>query len=61
MNERERDRNAARRLAIIRHAQEVTGNVAGRKSFTPKAMVEEKPQRVYPDANQSSSLTKSCS
>ena len=28
MTERERDRNAARRLAIIRHAQEVTGNVA---------------------------------
>ena len=28
MNERELDRNAARRLAIIRHAQEVTGNVA---------------------------------
>ncbi len=28
MTERERYRNAARRLAIIRHAQEVTGNVA---------------------------------
>jgi len=28
MTERERDRKAARRLAIIRHAQEVTGNVA---------------------------------
>ena len=28
MNEREPDRNAARRLAIIRHAREVTGNVA---------------------------------
>ena len=28
MNERELDRNAARRLAIIRHAREVTGNVA---------------------------------
>ncbi len=28
MTERERDRNAARRLAIIRHAQEVTGNVS---------------------------------
>ena len=28
MNERERDKNAARRLAILRHAEEVTGNVA---------------------------------
>ena len=28
MNQRELDKNAARRLAIIRHAQEVTGNVA---------------------------------
>jgi len=28
MTERELSRNAARRLAIIRHAQEVTGNVA---------------------------------
>ena len=28
MNQRELDRNAARRLAIIRHAREVTGNVA---------------------------------
>jgi transposase len=28
VTEQERDRNAARRLAIIRHAQEVTGNVA---------------------------------
>ena len=28
MNERQLDRNAARRLAIIRHAREVTGNVA---------------------------------
>lgn len=28
MTERELFRNAARRLAIIRHAQEVTGNVA---------------------------------
>lgn len=28
MNERELDRNAARRLAIIRHAREVIGNVA---------------------------------
>jgi transposase-like protein len=28
VNERELDRNAARRLAIIRHAREVTGNVA---------------------------------
>jgi transposase InsO family protein len=28
VTERERDRNAARRLAIIRHAQEVTGNVS---------------------------------
>ena len=28
MNERALDRNAARRLAIIRHAREVTGNVA---------------------------------
>ncbi len=28
MTERELTRNAARRLAIIRHAQEVSGNVA---------------------------------
>ena len=28
MNERERDKNAAPRLAILRHAEEVTGNVA---------------------------------
>lgn len=28
MTDKELDRNAARRLAIIRHAQEVTGNVA---------------------------------
>ncbi len=28
MTERERDRNAARRLAILRHVREVTGNVA---------------------------------
>lgn len=28
MNERQLDKNAARRLAIIRHAREVTGNVA---------------------------------
>jgi transposase len=28
VNERELDKNAARRLAIIRHAREVTGNVA---------------------------------
>jgi transposase len=28
VNERERDKNAARRLAILRHAEEVTGNVA---------------------------------
>ena len=28
MTERERDKNAARRLAILRHAEEVTGNVA---------------------------------
>ena len=28
LTEREISRNAARRLAIIRHAQEVTGNVA---------------------------------
>ena len=28
MNQRELDKNAARRLAIIRHAREVTGNVA---------------------------------
>ena len=28
MNQRELDKNAARRLAIIGHAQEVTGNVA---------------------------------
>jgi transposase-like protein len=28
MTKRELDRSAARRLAIIRHAQEVTGNVA---------------------------------
>jgi hypothetical protein len=28
VNQRELDRNAARRLAIIRHAREVTGNVA---------------------------------
>jgi transposase InsO family protein len=28
VTERERDRNAARRLAIIRHAEEVTGNVS---------------------------------
>ena len=28
MTERELSRNAARRLAIIRHAHEVTGNVA---------------------------------
>ena len=28
MTDREKDRNAARQLAIIRHAQEVTGNVA---------------------------------
>ena len=28
MNERQLDENAARRLAIIRHAREVTGNVA---------------------------------
>ncbi len=28
MNERERNKNAARRLAILRHAEEVTGNVA---------------------------------
>jgi transposase InsO family protein len=28
MTDRERDRNAARRLAILRHAREVTGNVA---------------------------------
>ena len=28
MTDRELDKNAARRLAIIRHAQEVTGNVA---------------------------------
>ena len=28
MTERERDRNAARRLAILRHAREVTGNVS---------------------------------
>ena len=28
MNQRQLDKNAARRLAIIRHAREVTGNVA---------------------------------
>lgn len=28
MTDRERDRNAARRLVIIRHFQEVTGNVS---------------------------------
>ena len=28
VNEPERDKNAARRLAILRHAEEVTGNVA---------------------------------
>jgi transposase-like protein len=28
VNERERDKNVARRLAILRHAQEVSGNVA---------------------------------
>lgn len=28
MTERELTRNAARRLAIIRHAQEISGNVA---------------------------------
>lgn len=28
MTVRERDRNAARRLAILRHAREVTGNVS---------------------------------
>jgi len=28
VTERERDKNAARRLAILRHAGEVTGNVA---------------------------------
>ena len=28
MTDKELDKNAARRLAIIRHAQEVTGNVA---------------------------------
>jgi hypothetical protein len=28
VNEHERDKNAARRLAILRHAEEVTGNVA---------------------------------
>jgi hypothetical protein len=28
VNERERDKNAARRLAILRHAEEVSGNVA---------------------------------
>jgi transposase-like protein len=28
VNERERDKNAARHLAILRHAEEVTGNVA---------------------------------
>jgi hypothetical protein len=28
VNERELNKNAARRLAIIRHAREVTGNVA---------------------------------
>ena len=28
VNERQLDKNAARRLAIIRHAREVTGNVA---------------------------------
>src|SRR6266700_676436 len=28
MTDRERDRNAARRLAILRHAREVTGNVS---------------------------------
>lgn len=28
MTKKELDRNAARRLAVIRHAQEVTGNVA---------------------------------
>jgi transposase-like protein len=28
VDERERDKNAARRLAILRHAEEVTGNVA---------------------------------
>jgi transposase-like protein len=28
VTERERDKNAARRLAILRHAEEVTGNVA---------------------------------
>jgi hypothetical protein len=28
VNERERDKNAARRLTILRHAGEVTGNVA---------------------------------
>ena len=28
MNERERDKNAARRLAILRHAEELTGNAA---------------------------------
>jgi len=28
VTEREQDKNAARRLAIIRHAREVTGNVA---------------------------------
>jgi len=31
MTERERSRAAARRLAIIRHAEEVTGNVACRR------------------------------
>jgi transposase-like protein len=28
VNERERDKNAPRRLAILRHAEEVTGNMA---------------------------------
>jgi hypothetical protein len=36
MTERERDRNAARRLAILRHAREVTGN--GSISICPSAV-----------------------
>ena len=28
MTDKERDKNAARRLAILRHAEEVTGSVA---------------------------------
>jgi hypothetical protein len=35
MTEREVTRNAARRLAIIRHAEEVTGNVSQTCRYGP--------------------------